>query len=234
MTIPPCFETATWILMNKPVYLTRMQVSLSRQARPKTQPTIHWGSSVSAEVFPLTIVLFSIEAFTLKTSSALLLSDPPYNPAWRIMQWIKMPGSHFHAAVSNFFLSQRLLFSLSPRLCLHLRCTPCGCWARTSRLRSSWAWVTTFARSSHWTTAASAPISTSACRAKTAPTTGLRSSSTEVPTMVQSTLLPCCLTHLHLISYHFHIQLFLLVHSSQQIYGKQITHIWPRPSLHFH
>ncbi|TNN27189.1 Carbonic anhydrase-related protein 10 [Liparis tanakae] len=26
MTIPPCFETATWILMNKPVYLTRMQM----------------------------------------------------------------------------------------------------------------------------------------------------------------------------------------------------------------
>ncbi len=31
MTIPPCFETATWILMNKPVYLTRMQVSLSQK-----------------------------------------------------------------------------------------------------------------------------------------------------------------------------------------------------------
>lgn len=30
MTIPPCFETATWILMNKPVYLTRMQVSLTK------------------------------------------------------------------------------------------------------------------------------------------------------------------------------------------------------------
>ncbi|CAG13696.1 unnamed protein product, partial [Tetraodon nigroviridis] len=28
MTIPPCFETVTWILMNKPVYLTRMQVNL--------------------------------------------------------------------------------------------------------------------------------------------------------------------------------------------------------------
>ncbi|XP_019740463.1 carbonic anhydrase-related protein 10 isoform X2 [Hippocampus comes] len=26
MTIPPCFETATWILMNKPVYVTRMQM----------------------------------------------------------------------------------------------------------------------------------------------------------------------------------------------------------------
>ncbi|XP_008313110.1 carbonic anhydrase-related protein 10a isoform X1 [Cynoglossus semilaevis] len=26
MTIPPCFETATWLLMNKPVYLTRMQM----------------------------------------------------------------------------------------------------------------------------------------------------------------------------------------------------------------
>lgn len=28
MTIPPCYETATWILMNKPVYVTRMQVIL--------------------------------------------------------------------------------------------------------------------------------------------------------------------------------------------------------------
>ncbi|XP_077481275.1 carbonic anhydrase-related protein 10-like isoform X3 [Stigmatopora argus] len=26
ITIPPCFETATWILMNKPVYVTRMQM----------------------------------------------------------------------------------------------------------------------------------------------------------------------------------------------------------------
>ncbi|XP_038836226.1 carbonic anhydrase-related protein 10-like [Salvelinus namaycush] len=26
MTIPPCFETATWILMNKPVYVTQMQM----------------------------------------------------------------------------------------------------------------------------------------------------------------------------------------------------------------
>ncbi|KAJ4938929.1 hypothetical protein JOQ06_028395 [Pogonophryne albipinna] len=26
MTTPPCFETVTWLLMNKPVYLTRMQM----------------------------------------------------------------------------------------------------------------------------------------------------------------------------------------------------------------
>lgn len=26
MTIPPCYETATWILMNKPIYVTKMQV----------------------------------------------------------------------------------------------------------------------------------------------------------------------------------------------------------------
>lgn len=30
MTIPPCFETATWILMNKPVYVTQMQVTHPR------------------------------------------------------------------------------------------------------------------------------------------------------------------------------------------------------------
>lgn len=29
MTIPPCYETASWIIMNKPVYITRMQVSCS-------------------------------------------------------------------------------------------------------------------------------------------------------------------------------------------------------------
>lgn len=29
MTIPPCYETASWIIMNKPVYITRMQVSPS-------------------------------------------------------------------------------------------------------------------------------------------------------------------------------------------------------------
>uniref|UniRef100_A0ABI8AKE2 Carbonic anhydrase-related protein 10 n=1 Tax=Felis catus TaxID=9685 RepID=A0ABI8AKE2_FELCA len=26
MTIPPCYETASWIIMNKPVYITRMQM----------------------------------------------------------------------------------------------------------------------------------------------------------------------------------------------------------------
>lgn len=30
MTIPPCFETATWILMNKPIYVTKMQVNTQR------------------------------------------------------------------------------------------------------------------------------------------------------------------------------------------------------------
>lgn len=29
MTIPPCFETATWILMNKPIYVTKMQVNVN-------------------------------------------------------------------------------------------------------------------------------------------------------------------------------------------------------------
>lgn len=68
----------------------------------------------------------------------------------------------------------------------HPRCTPCGCWARTSHLRSSWAWVTTCAQCSHSTTAASAPTLTSACRAKTAPTTGLRSFSIEVESLTRS------------------------------------------------
>lgn len=46
MTIPPCFETATWILMNKPVYLTRMQVSMSFPPTPGTQlPKITGGYS---------------------------------------------------------------------------------------------------------------------------------------------------------------------------------------------
>lgn len=27
ITIPPCYETSTWILINKPVYVTQMQVS---------------------------------------------------------------------------------------------------------------------------------------------------------------------------------------------------------------
>lgn len=48
MTIPPCFETATWILMNKPVYLTRMQVSISRRtARTRnTTPTTQWEAEM--------------------------------------------------------------------------------------------------------------------------------------------------------------------------------------------
>lgn len=87
---------------------------------------------------------------------------------------IKLPCSHVYDALATFSSMA------SPLSVPYLRCTLCGCWARTSRLRSFWAWATTSAQSSRWTTAASAPISTSACRAKTAPTTGLRSSSTEV------------------------------------------------------
>lgn len=26
ITVPPCYETSTWILINKPVYVTQMQV----------------------------------------------------------------------------------------------------------------------------------------------------------------------------------------------------------------
>lgn len=52
MTIPPCFETATWILMNKPVYLTRMQVSLSCK---HTAPGGHRGLTVSALDFTVTV-----------------------------------------------------------------------------------------------------------------------------------------------------------------------------------
>lgn len=26
MTVPPCYETSTWILLNKPIYMTKMQV----------------------------------------------------------------------------------------------------------------------------------------------------------------------------------------------------------------
>ncbi|KAG7270968.1 hypothetical protein CRUP_012458 [Coryphaenoides rupestris] len=36
VTIPPCYETATWILINKPVYITQMQIflSMSDNTRP--------------------------------------------------------------------------------------------------------------------------------------------------------------------------------------------------------
>lgn len=30
ITIPPCYETSTWILINKPVYVTQMQVQECR------------------------------------------------------------------------------------------------------------------------------------------------------------------------------------------------------------
>lgn len=57
--------------------------------------------------------LSNIPGFYSKTFSALLLSNPPYNPAWKIMQWIKIRGSHFHDALADFFLNG---FSLSPSL----------------------------------------------------------------------------------------------------------------------
>lgn len=66
------------------------------------------------------------------------------------------------------------------------RCTPCDCSARTNRHRSFSAWAITCVRSSLWTTAAFAPTSTSACRARTVPTTGPRSSSTEVSALLCS------------------------------------------------
>lgn len=31
ITIPPCYETSTWILINKPVYVTQMQVCERRR-----------------------------------------------------------------------------------------------------------------------------------------------------------------------------------------------------------
>ena len=155
MTIPPCFETATWILMNKPVYLTRMQVSVSRR-------TCTW----------------------LKHSDQRL--NGKLRLCCRFCLWNFFKPCLGNSAVNQtawltcLRCSGHIFLNGSSSLCPRLRCTPCGCWARTSRLRSSWAWATTSARSSRWTTAASAPTSTSACRAKTAPTTGPRSSSTEV------------------------------------------------------
>lgn len=38
ITVPPCYETSTWILINKPVYVTQMQVTecgLSNFGRPR-------------------------------------------------------------------------------------------------------------------------------------------------------------------------------------------------------
>lgn len=35
MTIPPCYETATWILMNKPIYVTKMQVNQHTLSKEK-------------------------------------------------------------------------------------------------------------------------------------------------------------------------------------------------------
>lgn len=73
-------------------------------------------------------------------------------------------------------------------LWLHfLRCIPWDCWARTYHLRSSSAWVIMSVQFNHSTIVASAPILTSACRAKTAPTTGLRNFSTEVEMPVEIT-----------------------------------------------
>ncbi|XP_040924294.1 carbonic anhydrase-related protein 10a isoform X5 [Betta splendens] len=45
MTIPPCFETATWILMNKPVYLTRMQMHSLRLLSQNQPPQIFLSMS---------------------------------------------------------------------------------------------------------------------------------------------------------------------------------------------
>lgn len=70
MTIPPCFETATWLLMNKPVYLTRMQVSFTEPSQTKRNMTrrAQGGLSVRAmwfPVWPLHYIVFR-QTFTLK------------------------------------------------------------------------------------------------------------------------------------------------------------------------
>lgn len=72
MTIPPCFETATWILMNKPVYLTRMQVSLIHQHRPETKLPEYTGAYLSQiRILSQKITLWNmsthIEAFPPKS-----------------------------------------------------------------------------------------------------------------------------------------------------------------------
>lgn len=195
MTIPPCFETATWILMNKPVYLTRMQVSISRPHRPETQLSKYTGGCQSqARIFSVVEFTYcsacktcqpSTDTFTSKLSQ-LSLSLEFCTHFSLEHNAVVHNCSHFHYVFANF---SSMISFLSPCVCLHLRCIPWGCWARTSHLRSSWAWATMFARFSRSTTAASAPISTSACRAKTAPITGLRSSNTEVETLMWST---CC------------------------------------------
>ncbi|XP_056433607.1 carbonic anhydrase-related protein 10a [Gadus chalcogrammus] len=45
MTIPPCYETATWILMNKPVYITRMQMHSLRLLSQNQPPQIFLSMS---------------------------------------------------------------------------------------------------------------------------------------------------------------------------------------------
>lgn len=86
MTIPPCFETATWILMNKPVYLTRMQVSLSCQPRSETQLSkFTWDCLSQPNIFSPVVRHYCSACetcqaqrwgFYSKTSTALLLSNP--------------------------------------------------------------------------------------------------------------------------------------------------------------
>lgn len=41
ITIPPCYETSTWILINKPVYVTQMQVREFRISKCGTGKTTH-------------------------------------------------------------------------------------------------------------------------------------------------------------------------------------------------
>lgn len=98
--------------------------------------------------------------------------------SWYHLAWPQSLWSYFFPSAFKRMVGSHGYFSL-------LRCIPCACSARTSHLRSFWAWVTTSGLSSHSTTAASAPISTSVYRGRTVQTTEPRSFSIEVGVVAQ-------------------------------------------------
>lgn len=51
ITIPPCYETSTWILINKPVYVTQMQVCNCRICDTGNNThTVDWGRNVISNI----------------------------------------------------------------------------------------------------------------------------------------------------------------------------------------
>ncbi|KAK2489343.1 hypothetical protein MC885_009753 [Smutsia gigantea] len=132
MTIPPCYETASWIIMNKPVYITRMQMHSLRLLSQNQPSQIFLSMSDNFRpVQPL-----NNRCIRTNINFSLQGKDCPNNRAqklqYRVNEWLlnlQKEGKHRHVGnlrmhVENFsqrwpgeaIEEQQYIQALSPRV----------------------------------------------------------------------------------------------------------------------